>query len=238
MKKLAILAIFALIVAGAYSSYQPQGSISNNQTLFQGSKDFCQDIYAYYFNYRCCGEVKGDSGTITIKGTSADDGNEWFTCDTKRCEITKTNLEHPDQSKFFYTHTNGASCEKFNPCWNVQNPCYRWKCDGESEMTQDSVTLKKGDKFWGWQNNFNFPGEAEYQKYKLELAECQLSPCDPANSPKVTGSSGCTFVTDKDIYNKKGGIVEGKDVQGGISYTVASRVVLRLRTQSQPTPDW
>ncbi|KXB07843.1 hypothetical protein AKJ58_01655 [candidate division MSBL1 archaeon SCGC-AAA385D11] len=215
-----LLSLFLLstsVYGGILDQFQSFFTQTPQETTFrQGTQERCRDIYAYFPAWRCCDKHQPETGDITVAGTIPP--NDYWKCpeNAVECEVSITSLS----GGIFYSAYD-QNCWREDPC-TLPFSCPKWKCDGETRHDREGtrVTLNGGQVFYGWHPAWGGSGQAQYKVYKKKLCDCPLNPCG-LPCPKVKGSTQCTFVTNKDVYDESRQIKkEGEEVEEGISYTV------------------
>lgn len=201
MKGLAIPTIIWIIVGLGiiiFAGYEliGQAFIAN---LIGSVTGQCRNIYCADYEFICCGEKVSYSGTWTL-----DSHDDYWQCSLSatKCIAYKSSTQTPP-----------SNCKK-----GKVNCKSDWLGDWQCEDRQDinnllTVTLEPGEYIYG-----SCGGSVRYEGYDLRLCRCGDSACDcGVTGIPVLGASGCSFVTNWDVYDPSGrltqSVQEGQDFQ-------------------------
>jgi len=155
-------------------------------------------IYCNDYEFTCCREKKDFESTITLKLTEA------VKCpsNANKCQI----LSH-NSAGGLYVGSQNCRIGKRLIFFDA------WICDGEKIVPNAfPLTIKAGEYAY-----FDRTATLTYNSYSNQLIFCGRSGCDIG--VPVSGADGCTFQTNKDIYDPNTGSLL-KQSTGTISYTV------------------
>ena len=186
--------IFVILASG----YNLEGIANLVASLTGEVTGNCKSFYCSDYEFICCGERKSESGTWNLN-----DVTKYWQCplSTTRCAITKSVQTGIGEN-----------------CYVGKNNCKSgvlgiFSCsDGVSINSLTDTNLQAGQYIYG------LCRQITYNDYRLNLAWCGTGACDAGTTGRsVLGASGCSFVTNNDIYGPSGNLVkpavEGQDFQ-------------------------
>ena len=156
-------------------------------------------VYCNDYEFTCCKEQKDFQQVAKIPNSQS------IKCpdNANKCEILSSNART--------LYVGSQNCRVARLLRNLY--IASWTCDDEQALTLTyPLTIKGGQQIYS-----NGEVSISYNSYSNHLVFCGRSGCDIG--VPVSGADGCSFQTNKDIYDTKSGSLLKKS-SGTISYTV------------------
>lgn len=182
------------------------GTMKFNWELFEVAG--CKNVYCNDFNFICCSE---DTGNPEFKSASLD-------APCLGCLPCSGSAKYAMQCPTYASRcVIDTSVDVYSSCSKVSNwlGCPKWECTGK---------IKSG--FTGefeagtWAVRIIDDGSFNVKIYQLKLFDCGRSACAYQASGIPLTSSGCTWVTDKRVYDSNGNLVANPQSGQSMEYTV------------------
>ncbi len=174
-----------------------------------GDQAMCQDRFSIFASYKCCDDVKTESGSQTLSFTLIfRDPNQLWLCPTDafECDVTPVRGITQESPAMLRGSTNCGYEGLFGEFWI---------CSNDQPISYNVVTTVPGGTYIHLAEAGN--ARIDYEIRSPRLCECGPSPCgEPC--PKVLGSDGCGFTTTDTVYDENGARIIDSDF--GFAYTV------------------